>query len=85
MEEPNNWPPSNKIIPFLFFHINPIIESYILNKNGVEYLKKHEPIGCRDLYTKLILERKGIGLLFRLSYLTLDRKLKIKNNFKKEY
>ena len=55
MEKPNNWPPSNKIIPFFIsFHINPIIEKYILNKNGVEYLKKHEPIGCRDLYTKSI-------------------------------
>ena len=86
MEEPNNWPPSNKIIPFFIsFHINPIIESYILNKNGVEYLKKHEPIGCRDLYTKLILERKGIRAYFSgCLTLTLDRKrLKIKNNFKK--
>ena len=55
MEKPYNWPPSNKIIPFFIsFHINPIIEKYILNKNGVEYLKKHEPIGCRDLYTKSI-------------------------------
>ena len=86
MEKPNNWPPSNKIIPFFIsFHINPIIEKYILNKNGVEYLKKHEPIGCRDLYTKSILERNGIRAYFSgCLTLTLDRKkLKIKNNFKK--
>ena len=85
-KKPNNWPPSNKIIPFFIsFHINPIIEKYILNKNGVEYLKKHEPIGCRDLYTKSILERNGIRAYFSgCLTLTLDRKkLKIKNNFKK--
>ncbi len=86
MEKPNNWPPSNKIIPFFIsFHINPIIKPYILNKNGIEYLKKHEPIGCRDLYTKLILEKKGIKAYFSgCLTLTLNRKkLKIKNNFKK--
>ena len=86
MEKPNNWPPSNKIIPFFIsFHINPIIKSFILNKNGVEYLKKHEPIGCRDLYTKLILEKKGIRAYFSgCLTLTLNRKkLKIKNTFKK--
>ena len=86
MEKPNNWPPSNKIIPFFIsFHINPIIKSFILNKNGVEYLKKYEPIGCRDLYTKLILEKKGIRAYFSgCLTLTLNRKkLKIKNTFKK--
>ena len=86
MEKPKNWPPSNKIIPFFIsFHINPIIKSFILNKNGVEYLKKHEPIGCRDLYTKLILEKKGIRAYFSgCLTLTLNRKkLKIKNTFKK--
>ncbi len=88
MEKPNNWPPSENIIPlFISFHINPIIKSYILNKKGVEYLKQHEPIGCRDLYTKLILEKKGIRAYFSgCLTLTLDRKkLKIKNNFKKGY
>ena len=86
MEKPNNWPPSENIIPlFISFHINPIIKSDILNKKGVEYLKQHEPIGCRDLYTKLILEKKGIRAYFSgCLTLTLDReKLKIKNNFKK--
>ena len=86
MEKPNNWPPSKNIIPlFISFHINPIIKSYILNKKGVEYLKQHEPIGCRDLYTKSILEKKGVRAYFSgCLTLTLDRKkLKIKNNFKK--
>mgnify|MGYP001177259830 CR=1 FL=1 len=86
MEKPYNWPPSNKIIPFFIsFHINPIIKSVILNKKGVEYLKKYEPIGCRDLYTKSILEKKGIIAYFSgCLTLTLNRKkLKIKNNFKK--
>ena len=86
MEKPNNWPPSENITPlFISFHINPIIKSYILNKKGVEYLKEHEPIGCRDLYTKSILEKKGVRAYFSgCLTLTLDRKkLKIKNNFKK--
>ena len=86
MENPKNWPPSNNIIPFFIsFHINPIIKSYILNSKGVEYLKQHEPIGCRDLYTKSILEEKGIKAYFSgCLTLALDRKkINIKNNSRK--
>jgi hypothetical protein len=81
MENPKNWPPSDNIIPFFIsFHINPIIKSFILNSNGIEYLKKHEPIGCRDLYTKSILEEKGIKAYFSgCLTLALNRK---KLNFK---
>ena len=83
MEKPKNWPPSDNIIPFFIsFHINPSIKSFILNTNGIEYLKKHEPIGCRDLYTKSILEEKGIKAYFSgCLTLALNRK---KLNFKSD-
>ena len=61
MENPKKWPPSNKIIPlFISFHINPSAQGELLKKESLEYLKKHEPIGCRDHYTRDILIEKGI-------------------------
>ena len=65
MQNSNNWPPSNNIIPFFIsFHINPVAKNNLLSKKGIEYFKKHEPIGCRDLYTQSILEKKGIKAYF---------------------
>ena len=40
MENPKNWPPSNKIIPlFISFHINPSARGELLKKESLEYLK----------------------------------------------
>ncbi|MFT7228853.1 MAG: hypothetical protein ACI8PW_001443 [Methylophilaceae bacterium] len=56
-----NWPPSSAIKPvFYSFHLNPKSESTILNKRGIEYLKKWQPIGCRDKGTSEILKKNGI-------------------------
>ena len=65
------WPPSNKIIPLITsFHITPGRKDFILTSEGVAYLKKHQPIGCRDKATKRFLEEKGISAYFS-SCLTL--------------
>ncbi|MBU79243.1 MAG: hypothetical protein CMD29_03855 [Flavobacteriales bacterium] len=83
MQNSKNWPPSNNIIPFFIsFHINPVAKNNLLSKKGIEYFKKHEPIGCRDLYTQSILEKKGIKAYFS-GCLTLTLKNKNKN-FKRE-
>ncbi len=83
MQNSNNWPPSNNIIPFFIsFHINPVAKNNLLSKKGIEYFKKHEPIGCRDLYTQSILEKKGIKAYFS-GCLTLTLKNKNKN-FKRD-
>ena len=61
MELPTNWPPSEKVSPlFLSFHLNPTAKEKMLNHHGLKYLKKHEPIGCRDYYTKRLLSSFGI-------------------------
>ena len=65
MEEPLNWPPSNKIIPlFLSFHLNPSAQKEMLTPQGIKYLKAHQPIGCRDKYTQKTLEEKGVKTYF---------------------
>lgn len=70
----HNWIPSNDIIPlFVSFHINNTAAPYMLSKKGIAYLKKHEPIGCRDQFSVNILKAKGIEAYFTSCLtLTLD-------------
>lgn len=61
MENPKNWPPNTNISPlFISFHINPNAEKEFLKPKSLNYLKKFEPIGCRDTYTKNLLQRNGV-------------------------
>lgn len=71
----NDWIPSNKISPlFISFHLNSSALNTILNSTGKVYLKKHQPIGCRDQYTAKILNENGIEAYFSgCLTLTLDR------------
>lgn len=65
MFNPQNWPPSKDIEPlFISFHIVPSVAEKMLTNEGIEYLKKYEPIGCRDLNTVKILKEKGIKAYF---------------------
>jgi len=70
----HNWVPSDDIIPlFVSFHINNTAAPYMLTDKGVAYLKKHEPIGCRDQFTVNLLQEKGIEAYFTgCLTLTLD-------------
>ena len=59
MENSKNWPPTKNIKPLIIsFHLNPTAKKKMLSSSGIEYFKKHEPIGCRvphhlrDLYLK---------------------------------
>lgn len=72
--EPETWVPSEKLTPlFVSFHINSSAASRLLSPQGINYLKKHEPIGCRDHYTVRILKEKGINAYFTgCLTLTLD-------------
>ncbi|WP_298366199.1 polysaccharide pyruvyl transferase family protein [uncultured Lutibacter sp.] len=61
----HDWIPSDDIIPlFVSFHMNNTAAPHMLTKEGVNYLKKHEPIGCRDQFTVEILQEKGIEAYF---------------------
>lgn len=61
----DNWPPHESIIPIIYsFHLDKKYESIICSAAGVEYLKKHEPIGCRDLGTAKVLSKYGIDAFY---------------------
>lgn len=65
MENPDRWPPSDNITPlFISFHINPQAQKELTRARSITYLKKYEPIGCRDLYTKNLLESHGVRSYF---------------------
>jgi len=52
-----NFPPSDKIKPiFISFHAQ---SKQLINQNKF-YFKAHEPIGCRDIYTRNLLLNNGI-------------------------
>lgn len=79
---PEHWIPSKDIKPlFVAFHINANCKNQMLTHAGIEYLKRHEPIGCRDTYTSEILKEKGIEAYFSgCLTLTLDKKYRIPDN-----
>jgi len=63
--EPNHWPPSILIQPlFVAFHINSTAKDKLLTEEGIQYFKKHEPIGCRDNDTVELLSKRGIDAYF---------------------
>lgn len=70
----HNWVPSENIDPvFVSFHMNNTAAPAMLSDKGIAYLKKHEPIGCRDQFTADTLQAKGIDAYFTgCLTLTLD-------------
>jgi hypothetical protein len=65
MAHPTHWPPASKIHPLLIsMHINPTAEAQMLNAAGVNYLKTHGPVGCRDFHTLNVLKEKGVPAYF---------------------
>ncbi len=70
----HNWVPSDDVDPlFVSFHINNTAAPYMLSEKGIAYLKKHEPIGCRDQFSADTLKAKGIEAYFTgCLTLTLD-------------
>lgn len=78
MHHPENWPPSDKIIPlFVAFHLNESVKDKVLIDDNINYLKRHEPIGCRDFYTASSLKNAGIESYFSgCLTLTLGNKYK---------
>ncbi len=70
----HNWVPSEEIDPiFVSFHMNNTAAPAMLSEKGIAYLKKHEPIGCRDQFTADTLMAKGIKAYFTgCLTLTLD-------------
>lgn len=60
-----NWPPSEYVYPLLIsMHISPLKSEQILTDEGIKFLKRFGPVGCRDTSTKKLLEDKGIPAYF---------------------
>lgn len=65
MHNPKNWPPSSKIHPlFVAFHLNLLAKEELSSPRSIEYLKLHEPIGCRDFDTMNTLKSLGVDAYF---------------------
>lgn len=65
MHKPSNWPPSKDINPlFISFHINESVSEALTSDEAIKYYKDHEPIGCRDKYTRDLLISKGVEAYF---------------------
>ncbi len=79
---PENFPPAECLKPlFISFHAG----NRLLSRRMVDYLKKHEPVGCRDLYTLSILKKKNVnGYFSGCLTLVLDYKYKNFSNEKKD-
>lgn len=82
MWHPENWPPSESIIPLpISIHLSPIGSHKMLTTEGVEWFKKHEPIGCRDTETMNLLEKHDIKCYFSACLtLTLYKSFNLINN-----
>lgn len=74
----NHWPPSPAVRPvFYSFHVTPQAEKIICSSRGIEYLKKWQPIGCRDIGTMKLLSKYGVDAYYtRCITLTLPRRNK---------
>lgn len=80
------WPPSSQIKPvFVGFHLTTCNNSrnQLEEQDGVEYLKSHGPIGCRDLSTRDYLRKNGVDAYFSgCNTLTLPKREKEPENGK---
>lgn len=78
MHLPQNWPPSDLINPlYVAFHLNSTVKDELLSEESISYLKRHQPIGCRDLKTMELLQVNGVEAYFSgCMTLTLGEKYK---------
>tara|TARA_Y100001933_G_scaffold260600_1_gene312988 strand:+ start:6375 stop:7475 length:1101 start_codon:yes stop_codon:yes gene_type:complete len=69
-----DWVPAPAITPlFVSFHINELAKKDFSSPQSIAYLKRHEPIGCRDLGTVNFLRSHGVDAYFSgCLTLTLD-------------
>jgi len=55
------WPPHPKLLPLILgFHIRLFQCPELISEASIEFFRRHQPIGCRDVYTKILLQSKGL-------------------------
>jgi hypothetical protein len=61
MHQPSHWPPSKNITALpISFHLNAQAKNQLLNKEGKQWFKNNQPIGCRDEFTLTAMREAGI-------------------------
>lgn len=73
-----HWPPSKDIEPlFVSMHIFPMAEDDMFSEDKIAYWKKHAPIGCRDIGTLRMFQKRNIPAYYSSCItLTLGEKYK---------
>ena len=62
---PKKWPPALAIKPlFVSFSIGDTAVKKLTSEASIRYLKRHEPIGCRDMVTLKLLKENGVEAYF---------------------
>ena len=71
------WPPHPKLAPLILgFHIRPFQCPELLSDASMEFFRRHQPIGCRDIYTEELLRTKGVdAFTSHCLSLTLPRRM----------
>ncbi len=65
MHNPQNWPPSGRIIPlYVAFHLNVLAKDELTSTKSINHLKQNSPIGCRDINTLNTLKDHGVDAYF---------------------
>lgn len=55
------WPPHCKLIPLIYgFHIRLFQCPELLSDRSIDFFRRFEPIGCRDICTESLLRAKGV-------------------------
>ena len=72
----DHWPPASVVTPLFFsFHVAPGKRDKVLSPEGIDYLKRHAPIGCRDEGTVAVLAGHGVEAYYsRCVTLTFERR-----------
>lgn len=69
------WPPPEQIKPLITsFHLTPDATDFVLSEDGLKFLRRYGPVGCRDLYTLGVMRRHKVESFFSACLtLTLER------------
>jgi hypothetical protein len=71
------WPPHPKFAPLIYsFHAMPFFCPELVSDASIDYFRRHQPIGCRDIYTGALLQSKGVDtFVSNCISLTLPRRI----------
>lgn len=57
----SEWPPHPKLAPLIYgFHIRLFQCPELVSDESIAFFRRHQPVGCRDAYTRDLLRSKGV-------------------------